>query len=123
MDWDWTRIVFDHVHIGVRDRASSERFYAAVLAPLGIPVIVDRGDSVEFPNFGLVGGRPPGGPLHLAFRAATRREVDEFHRAGVAGGFRDNGAPGYRPEYQYYAAFLLDPDGNNVEAVFRGELA
>jgi catechol 2,3-dioxygenase-like lactoylglutathione lyase family enzyme len=119
-DWDWSRPIFDHVDVFVRDLRESVRFYETVLAPLDVPMIVDRGDSVEFPNFGLVSGRPPSGPLHLAFRAATQAEVNAFHRAGVEGGFRDNGSPGERPEYRYYAAFLLDPDDNNVEAVFRG---
>ena len=118
-DWDWSRPIFDHVQLHVRDVPKSASFYETVLAPLGIPMIVDRGDSVEFPNLALVGGRPPSGPIHLAFRAARQEDVDAFHSAGVAAGYRDNGAPGLREEYRYYAAFLLDPDENNVEAVYR----
>lgn len=118
-EWDWTRPIWDHVDVFVSDLRESTRFYEAVLEPLGLPMIVDRGEAVEFPNFGLVADRQTSGPVHLAFRAATREAVDAFHRAGVRGGFRDNGAPGYRAEYQYYAAYLLDPDDNNVEAVYR----
>ena len=118
-EWDWSRAIFDHVDLFVSDLRESVRFYETVLQPLGLPMIVDRGDSVEFPNFGLVGNRPTSGPMHLAFRARTQDAVHVFHDAGVRAGFRDNGAPGYRPEYQYYAAFLFDPDGNNVEAVYR----
>lgn len=66
--------------------------------------------------------REPATPRHIAFRAHSRTEVDAFHRAGLSLGAEDNGAPGLRPEYHsnYYGAFLLDPDGNNVEAVFHG---
>ena len=118
-DWDWSRPVFDHVQLHVRDLRASAAFYETVLAPLGIPMIVDHGEAVEFPNLALVGGRPPSGPMHLAFRAAAQDDVDAFHRAGVEAGYRDNGAPGERPQYRYYAAYVLDPDDNNVEAVYR----
>lgn len=118
-DWDWSKPVFDHVQLHVRDVRESAKFYETVLAPLGIPMIVDHGESVEFPNFALVGGRGTSGPMHLAFRATSEEQVQTFHRAGLDAGYRDNGGPGFREEYRYYAAYLLDPDDNNVEAVYR----
>ena len=121
--WDWSRPIYDHVQLHVRDLRESVRFYETVLAPLGIPLVYAREEVAEFPSLGLVAGRAPSGPMHLAFRAASEADVQAFHRAGVAGGFRDNGEPGIRPQYygRYYAAYVLDPDDNNVEAVFRGE--
>jgi len=124
VDWDWERVVFDHVKIGVRDPAASVRFYKTVLATLEIPPLWEREDGAQFANLVVRGGEP-GGPIHIAFVAASREQVDAFHRAGIDAGFRDNGAPGVREQYSsaeaglYYAAFLLDPDGNNVEAVVR----
>jgi len=125
VDWDWTRIVFDHVAIGVRDVAASKRFYGAVLAAVEIPAVWESESGVQYANLVIVGGREPSAPVHIAFSARSRDEVDAFHRAGVAAGFSDNGAPGVREQYSsdeggvYYAAFVLDPDGNNVEAVHR----
>jgi len=74
-------------------------------------------------EFWIGEGEPPAAPGHVAFSAADRATVDEFHRAAVEAGGRDNGAPGLRPQYHpgYYAAFVVDPDGNNVEAVFHGD--
>ena len=120
--WDWSRPIYDHVQLHVRDVAASVRFYETVLAPLGIPLVYAREEQAEFPNLAIVGGRPPSGPLHVAFRAASEEQVQTFHVAGVEAGYRDNGAPGLRPQYygNYYAAYLLDPDDNNIEAVFRG---
>ncbi len=117
--------VLDHVGLGVRDVEASRRFYEAALAPLGFAVVME---VPGFPGagFGLPGKpsfwiRPggPSGPAHLAFHAADRDRVDAFHAAALATGGTDNGAPGIRPHYHpaYYAAFVLDPDGNNVEAV------
>jgi catechol 2,3-dioxygenase-like lactoylglutathione lyase family enzyme len=125
VDWDWTRVVFDHVHIGVRDYAESMRFYRTVLATLDIPPLWESEHGAQFANLVFSDDRPPGGPVHLAFVADSREQVDAFHRAGIEAGFRDNGGPGVREQYsseeggRYYAAFLLDPDGNNVEAVHR----
>ena len=125
MDWDWTRIVFDHVKIGVRDGATSIAFYKTVLEPLRIPPLWEREQDAQFANLVVSGHADPGGPIHIAFVAETREEVDAFHAAGIAAWYRDNGAPGVREQYsseaagRYYAAFLLDPDGNNVEAVRR----
>ena len=123
-EWDWTRAIFDHVQIGVRDRAASKAFYETVLAPLEIPVVWEVADYTQLANLALA-DREPTERLHIAFSARSRDEVEAFHRAGVEGGYEDNGPPGVREEYssevggRYYAAYLLDPDGNNVEAVYR----
>jgi catechol 2,3-dioxygenase-like lactoylglutathione lyase family enzyme len=119
-DWDWTRIVVDHVDLHASDYAASVRFYETVLAPLGIPRIAQADGSTCFTNVNIVDRSPPTTHLHLCFHARSREHVDAFHAAGVAAGFRSNGRPGYR-DYQpgYYAAYLLDPDGNNIEALYR----
>jgi catechol 2,3-dioxygenase-like lactoylglutathione lyase family enzyme len=124
VDWDWERVVFDHVKLGVRDPVASVRFYRAVLAELEIPPLWESERGAQFANLVVVEGEP-GGPIHVGFVARSRAEVDAFYRAGIEAGARDNGAPGVREQYssdeagRYYAAFLLDPDGNNVEAVVR----
>ncbi len=117
--------MIDHMAIPVSDLARSKQFFVAALAPLGFKVIFDlpnaTGMGAEgFPSFWIDRGRPLG-PLHFAFFAADRRAVDEFYRAALAAGGRDNGQPGSRAQYHpdYYAAFVFDPDGNNVEAVCR----
>ena len=119
-EWDWSRPIFDHVHLRVRDLEAAKAFYETVLEPLGIPLLLDAGHLVAFPNLALSADGPPTERAHVAFRAASREEVGAFHAAGVAAGYRDNGAPGPR-DYMpgYYAAYLLDPDGNNIEAVHR----
>ena len=127
VDWDWTRVVFDHVKIGVRDAEASIRFYKTVLEPLRIPPLWERDRGAQFANLVISADAEPGGPIHIAFVAESREEVDAFHRAGTEAGYSDNGAPDVREHYsskeagRYYAAFLLDPDGNNVEAVRREE--
>ena len=124
-DWDWTRVVFDHVKIVVRNPEASFAFYKAVLETLAIPPLWETERGAQFANLVLFGDEPPSGPVHIAFVAESREQVDAFHRAGMDAGGRDNGAPGVREQYssdeggRYYAAFLLDPDGNNVEAVRR----
>ena len=125
-DWDWNRVVIDHVSLRVKDAQASIDFYKTVLEPLRIPPLWEKGDrGAQFANLVVVEREPLSGPTHVAFVAASRDEVDAFHRAGVEAGFRDNGPPGVREQYSseeaggYYAAFLLDPDGNNVEAVRR----
>jgi len=110
--------VFDRVTLRASDREASERFYGTVLATLAT---AERGD------FALVQAdaeRPATRGLHIGFVADSRAEVDEFWRAGPAAGYRDDGAPGPRPQYRadYYGAFLLDPDGNSAEAVHHGAL-
>jgi catechol 2,3-dioxygenase-like lactoylglutathione lyase family enzyme len=116
--------VFDHVGIGASDLAASKAFYLQALAPLGVGVVMEFPEAV-----GLGQGREPWfwlgkalhtpTPIHLAFAAASRRQVDEFYRAALAAGAKDNGPPGFRPHYHpnYYAAFVIGPDGHNVEAV------
>jgi catechol 2,3-dioxygenase-like lactoylglutathione lyase family enzyme len=118
--WDWSRRLFDHVEVHASDYAESVRFYETVLAPLGVPKLLTHEDWTSFTNLNVVDRTPPTQNLHLCFYARSRDEVDAFHRAGVEAGYRSNGAPGYR-EYDagYYAAFLFDPDGNNVEALYR----
>ena len=120
--WDWSLRVFDHVDVFATDFRESVRFYETVLAPLGIPKLFESAKSACFTNLNVVRRRPPTVGLHLCFHARSREQVDEFHRAGVEAGFRSNGEPGYR-DYGpgYYAAYLLDPDGNNVEALHRDE--
>lgn len=126
IDWDWTRVVFDHVKIGVRDLGASMSFYTIVLETLAIPALWQNDRGAQFANLVISAtSEAPSAPVHIAFVADSREQVDAFHRAGIDAGFRDNGPPGVREQYssdeggRYYAAFLLDPDGNNVEAVLR----
>ena len=114
--------VFDHVGIAVSDLAASERFYRIVLGVLGVePSHADAG-LVEWEDWDI-GATDPEHPvtrgLHVGFRARDRAQVDAFWQAGVDAGYRDEGAPGPRTQYgpTYYGGFLLDPDGNSVEAV------
>jgi catechol 2,3-dioxygenase-like lactoylglutathione lyase family enzyme len=121
------RIVIDHVTVGVSDLARSRDFYEHALVPLGFSQIGEwrEGDEeIEFgleeaPNFAISTAYATGAPVHVAFAADRREQVDAFHAAAIAAGGRDNGAPGLRPEYSegYYAAFVIDPDGHNIEAV------
>ena len=120
--------LIDHIQLVVRDIGASRRFYEAIFAALGVPMggvadeyfwvdelFVSTPDSEA--ALGALTGRH-----HIAFQASDRAMVDAFHEAGLASGGRDNGAPGERPYHPgYYAAFLLDPDGNNTEAVYHGE--
>jgi catechol 2,3-dioxygenase-like lactoylglutathione lyase family enzyme len=119
--------MFDHMTIRVSDRAASERFYDTVLAPLGIDRTYRTGTFSEWRDFSLAASdeaNPPTRRLHIAFVAPSREQVEEFWRAGTEAGYADDGRPGPRPEYRndYYGAFLLDPDGNSVEAVHHGAL-
>jgi len=116
--------MIDHTGVSVRDVLASKRFYAAALAPLGYSVLMEFGSAAGFgvppkPDFWIGEGAPNVPRVHVAFRASSRAEVDAFHRAALAAGGRDNGAPGLRPHYHagYYGAFVLDPDGHNIEAV------
>jgi catechol 2,3-dioxygenase-like lactoylglutathione lyase family enzyme len=123
--------MIDHTGIAVSDIARSRAFYEKALAPLGYVPIVELpalvgGEvfAVGFgvppkPDFWVGGGQPQASNVHIAFRADSRAEVDAFHEAAMAAGGRCNGAPGLRPHYHsnYYGAFVLDPDGYNVEAV------
>lgn len=115
----------DHVAFDVSDIEASRRFYAAVLAAWGARE-VSAGEAFGYGPRGSedlwIARGQPGRPLHIAFSAPSRATVDGFHAAGLAAGGTDNGPPGLRPQYhsEYYAAYLLDPDGNNVEAVHHG---
>jgi catechol 2,3-dioxygenase-like lactoylglutathione lyase family enzyme len=119
--------MFDHVKFGVRDYAASKAFYLKALEPLGVVAV---GEGV--PTYGVELCRPDSksslvifqtaekpAHLHLAFVAGNRGQVEAFYRAALAAGARDNGAPGLRPQYHanYYAAFVIDPDGHNIEVV------
>src|SRR5438034_11535778 len=115
--------MLDHLGVKVKDLASSRRFYTAALAPLGFTVQYEDEAAVAFgpqgaPAFWLGQGEPRGS-AHIAFAAKDRAAVNAFHTAAVPAGGKDNGGPGLRPDYHatYYAAFVTDPDGNNVEAV------
>ncbi|HWG57401.1 MAG TPA: VOC family protein [Gaiellaceae bacterium] len=117
--------MIDHVGLNVRDLDAAKSFYARALAPLRYEVAVEIGEHVGFrdgdgrEDFWLVRRPPVGGSTHVCFAAESRAVVDAFHAAALAAGGRDNGPPGLRPEYheRYYGGFVLDPDGNNVEAV------
>jgi catechol 2,3-dioxygenase-like lactoylglutathione lyase family enzyme len=120
----------DHLNLTVRDLAASTRFYEAALAPFDANVIEEPGPPEGWgpavmigppgsEDLGLAAGEPAA-PVHVAFAAPDRATVDAFHAAALAAGGTDNGAPGLRPQYHagYYAAYVFDPDGHNVEAVF-----
>ena len=120
--------LIDHVQLVVADLAASRRFYDAIFEVLGVPLGGEQDDFFWFDELcvstadsdaaeGRLTGR-----CHLAFQATNRDAVDAFHRAALDAGGRDHGAPGERDYHPgYYAAFVLDPDGNNIEAVYHGE--
>ena len=126
--------MIDHTGIGVADVARSAAFYDPVLGALGLRRVMQLpsedgsdavGYGVDYPVFWIDKFHPHSVRQHTAFAAKSRAEVDAFHAAALKAGGRDNGAPGLRDTAQgyppgYYAAFVLDPDGNNMEAVFRG---
>ncbi len=120
--------LIDHLQLVVKDLAASRRFYGAVLQAVGVP-IGGEGDTYFWADELFVSSAESEAALgrltgrhHLAFQARDRAAVDAFHTAGLAAGGTDNGPPGERSYHPgYYAAFLLDPDGNNIEAVFHGE--
>jgi catechol 2,3-dioxygenase-like lactoylglutathione lyase family enzyme len=115
--------MIDHVGLRVSDYARSRKFFESALAPLGYTLLVEFGGAAAGfgekgkPDFWIAAG--PTAPVHVALASRDRAGVDAFHRAALAAGGRDNGAPGPRPQYHasYYGAFVLDPDGNNIEAV------
>ncbi|MDB5733633.1 MAG: glyoxalase [Alphaproteobacteria bacterium] len=121
--------MLDHIGIAVTDFGRSKNFYVHALSPLGIDVVMEvtAEQTGSTPSCGLGSdGKPyfwisPGAVAHnhVAFTAATRADVDSFYKSALAAGGRDNGAPGLRPHYHpdYYGAFVLDPDGHNIEAV------
>jgi catechol 2,3-dioxygenase-like lactoylglutathione lyase family enzyme len=122
--------LFDHVTLGVRDLSLSRAFYEEALRPFAVRVVQSSQGPLGFAtdgrgDFWIKQGVRVAGPVHIAFAARDRVTVDAFHRAAVQAGGTDNGQPGLRPHYRvgYYAAYVLDPDGNNVEAVFNDELS
>jgi catechol 2,3-dioxygenase-like lactoylglutathione lyase family enzyme len=122
--------VLDHITVGVSDLARSRDFYRHALTPLGFAEIGRWKEGAQSVAFGLEEADdfiistayPPSASLHVAFAADRREQVDAFYAAALAAGGLDNGPPGLRPEYSdgYYGAFVLDPDGHNVEAVHHG---
>ena len=131
--------MIDHTGVVVSEFEISKKFYTAALGAIGLtllkefPASVTGGTDVagfgaaqgatqgESPEFWLARGIPGSTPIHVAFRVARRKLVQAFYKAALAAGGRDNGAPGLRPQYHsdYYGAFVLDPDGHNIEAVCR----
>ena len=123
--------MIDHVSVMVSDFAKSRAFYLQALAQTGHSKLVEppaapggHAQTAGFchddgSDFWIRQGDPNGPPIHLAFRVPSRAAVDAFHKAAIAAGGRDNGPPGLRPNYHpnYYGAFVLDPDGHNIEAV------
>jgi len=122
--------MIDHTGLTVSNFAKSKAFYAKALAPLGYTVMMEfaagqiaevetAGLGTEKPDFWIARGTPNLPRLHIAFAAGSRAEVDAFYRAALSAGGRDNGPPGVRAHYHpdYYGAFVLDPDGHNIEAV------
>jgi catechol 2,3-dioxygenase-like lactoylglutathione lyase family enzyme len=118
--------MFDHVKFGVSDYAASKAFFLKALESLGVAVVSEGAPAYGVEMSGtsevslcLYQTAEKPAHLHLAFKAATRQQVDAFYRAALAAGGKDNGAPGLRPQYHatYYAAFVLGPDGHNIEVV------
>jgi catechol 2,3-dioxygenase-like lactoylglutathione lyase family enzyme len=128
--------MLDHTGFVVSDLARARRFYDAIARPLGLgskdinpeAFLLGRGPGqvpylwigTTRPSYWAEGSRPGLNQMHVAFVAPTRNAVDEFYTAAIAAGGRDNGPPGPRYGGQYYGAFVLDPDGNNIEACYRG---
>jgi catechol 2,3-dioxygenase-like lactoylglutathione lyase family enzyme len=125
--------MIDHTGVGVSDFHKSKTFYLKALAPLGYQLLKELPTNIApqgvaglgvppFPDFWVTGGQSNPSSRHIAFRAASRAQVDAFYQAAMAAGGRDNGPPGIRAHYHpnYYGAFVLDPDGYNIEAVCHG---
>ena len=127
--------MIDHIGLSVSDLGTSRRFFESALAPLGIAMVMEVTEEMTGGHGAHLGLGRDGNPFfwigtgkagtrgcHVAFAAPDRATVDAFHAAALAAGGTDNGAPGLRPHYHanYYGTFVLDPDGNNIEAVFHG---
>ena len=117
-------MIIDHIGLAVSDHAKSKSFYSKALLPLGIKEVKESKGWSGFgkdgkPEFWFGIGRGVQQPTHIAFSANSRKEVDAFYQAAIGAGAKDNGSPGIRAEYHpnYYAAFVFDPDGHNIEAV------
>ncbi len=120
--------LIDHIQLVVKDLEASRRFYAAIFQVLGIPIAGSGEDHFWADELFISTASSEAalghltGRHHLAFQARDQAMVDAFHQAALAAGGKDNGAPGFRKYHPgYYAAFVIDPDGNNIEAVFHGE--
>ena len=131
--------MIDHTGVVVSDFEASKAFYSTALGAIGLTLLLEFPASITgstavagfgepdtlarglSPEFWLARGTPGSTPVHIAFRVSSRRIVDAFHKVALGAGGRDNGAPGLRPQYHanYYGAFILDPDGHNIEAVCR----
>ena len=116
--------MFDHVGFGVTDYAASKAFFLKALQPLGVTIAMEGPYGVGMgqngkPSLWMYQSDEKPAHLHIAFAAQNRQQVDEFYRAALEAGGKDNGAPGLRPHYHanYYGAFVIGPDGHNVEAV------
>jgi len=116
--------MFDHVGFGVSNVAQSKAFFLKALQPLGVAVVMQGPYGVGMgkdgkPSLWIHDTTSAPAPMHLAFVAGSRKEVDDFYQAALAAGAKDNGPPGLRPQYHanYYGAFVIGPDGHNVEAV------
>lgn len=116
--------MFDHVAFGVNDYAASKGFFLKALEPIGMAIVSEGPPGIELRADGqsslcIFQTTEEPAHLHLAFRAENRRQVEAFHRAALEAGGEDNGAPGLRPNYsgKYYAAFVIAPDGHNIEVV------
>lgn len=113
--------LIDHVHLRVRNLDAAKRFYRAVLGALGREPSYESADAIGFDELWIDTADAGASHVHLAFQAEDQESVVRFYEAGLAAGGRDNGPPGERAYHPgYFAAFLLDPDGHNVEAVFHG---
>jgi len=125
--------MIDHTGVNVSDFAKSRAFYAKALAPIGYELVKEFASpegNIQVagfgeppkPDFWITNGKPNVPPIHVAFRVSSRALVEAFYAAAIAAGGRDNGGPGVRAHYHpgYYGAFVLDPDGHNIEAVCHG---
>jgi len=116
--------MIEHMSLPVRDHAKAKAFYTAALGPLGYHIQYDLEDATGYMEGGhtsfWIVAKTPGDPTHVAFRTESAAAVNAFHEEGIEAGGTDNGAPGYRSDYSpdYYAAFIHDPEGNNIEAVW-----
>jgi catechol 2,3-dioxygenase-like lactoylglutathione lyase family enzyme len=119
----YTGRLIDHVHLRAQDFAKTRKFYEAIFTVLGLEIAYGGDDWFQLDEFyvNAADGKTPPTHIHLAFQAKDRAMVDAVYAAALAAGGTDNGAPGERPYHPgYYGAFVLDPDGNNIEAVFHG---
>jgi catechol 2,3-dioxygenase-like lactoylglutathione lyase family enzyme len=113
--------LLDHVHLRVRDVGASKRFYAGALEPLGLGITAEGEGWFSADELFFSGDGEPTAGAHIAFQAGDRETVERFHTAALAAGGRDNGPPGDRDYHPgYFSAYVFDPDGTNVEAVYHG---